>query len=93
MESGFWCLFRGREDGARWAAASRLELAEWADLPNFEHYMGAMPFPFDIEETVACYERAKSDARDMGATFSHQYYASGFLESVYRIWHNEPVEP
>jgi hypothetical protein len=79
-------------DGERWAAndATFQELEAWSDLTSFAHYMGAMPFPYDIEKAVAYYELAKSDAHEQGMDFNHQYYATGFLEGVYEIWNNGP---
>ena len=47
--------------------------------------MGAMLFPYDNEEAVRFYEKAKSDALELGAPFSHHYYATGFLETVYEV--------
>ena len=93
MQPEVWLYYRGREDGETWATthASYEDLAEWSDLPSFEYYMGAMPFPYDNEAAVASYERARSDAGEQGMVFNHQLYASGFLEAVYRIWHNEPA--
>ena len=94
-DTGFWCLYRGREDGKRWGVteASYYELAEWSDLPAFLHYMGAVPFPYDIEAAVGRYEQAKRDAHDSGMVFNHRHYATGFLESVYEIWHQDRLEP
>ena len=87
MESGLWSRFRGRNDGENWSKnASDRELAEWADISSFEYYMGAMPFPYDSETAVACYERARSDARVAGVVFEHQHYATGFLEAIYEAW-------
>ena len=87
MESGIWSRFRGRKDGESWSSlASDRELAAWADISSFEYYMGAMPFPFDIETAVACYERARSDAREAGVVFEHRHYATGFLGVVYEAW-------
>ena len=88
MDSGVWCLYRGRKDGERWCTeeATYSQLAEWSDLPSFVHYMGTMPFPFDVEAAVTRYESAKSDAAESGIQFDHQYYANGFLESVYELW-------
>ena len=80
-----WSLMRGRLDGENWAKnhAEPHELIAWADIEDFEHYMGAMPFPYDNEAAVQMYEAAKSDASAHGITFSHQHYAGGFLEAVY----------
>ena len=88
MDSGVWCLYRGRKDGEGWSTAEATygQLAEWSDLPSFVHYMGTMPFPFDIESAVRHYESAKSDAAESGLAFDHHYYANGFLESVYELW-------
>ena len=90
--SGVWSLLRGRVDGGRWARedAGYGELAEWSDFPDFEHYMGAMPFPYDIEPAMNYYEAARAGASNLGFMFSHQYYAAGFLESVYEVWKAGP---
>ena len=92
MDSGIWCLYRGRRDGEEWGTgdATPGQLAEWSDLPSFLHYMGAIPFPYDVEAAVARYERAKSEAAELGLGFDHQHYATGFLESVYEIWQQGP---
>lgn len=80
-----WCRMRGRNDGERWARhdAAIYELVAWADISDFEHYMGPMPFPYDNAAAVQLYEAARSDASANGLTFSHQHYAGGFLEAVY----------
>ncbi len=80
-----WSLMRGKNDGEQWARhhAEMGELIAWADISDFEHYMGPMPFPYDNEAAVRLYEAAKSDASAHGITFSHQHYAGGFLEAVY----------
>ena len=80
-----WSLMRGKNDGERWSRndAEVGELIAWADISDFEHYMGPMPFPYDNEAAVRLYEAAKSDASTHGITFSHQHYAGGFLEAVY----------
>ena len=80
-----WCLMRGQNDGERWARndAEMGDLIAWADISDFEHYMGPMPFPYDNSAAVQFYEAAKSDASAHGITFSHQHYAGGFLEAVY----------
>ena len=80
-----WCLMRGHNDGAHWARndAEMGDLIAWADISDFEHYMGPMPFPYDNGPAVQMYEAAKSDASAHGITFSHQHYAGGFLEAVY----------
>ena len=80
-----WCLMRGQNDGERWAKndAAIHELVAWADIEDFEHYMGPIPFPYDNAAAVQLYEAARSDASANGVTFSHQHYAGGFLEAVY----------
>ncbi len=80
-----WCLMRGQNDGEHWAKrdAEVRDLVAWADISDFEHYMGPIPFPYDNAAAVRLYETAKSDASASGITFSHQHYAGGFLESVY----------
>lgn len=80
-----WSLMRGRNDGESWARddAELHELIAWADIADFEHYMGPMPFPYDNAVAVQLYEAARSDASAHGMTFSHQHYAGGFLEAVY----------
>ena len=85
MDSLTWCLLRGRNDGEIWAVtcARIQDLVEWSDISHFEYYMGAMPFPYDNEEAVRRYEKAKLDAGNRGAEFNHHYYATGFLEAVY----------
>ena len=87
MDPPAWSLFRGRNDGEIWAVshAQMRDLIEWSDISDFEHYMGAIPFPFDNEEAVGLYENAKSDALVAGSDFNHQYYATGFLEAVYEV--------
>ena len=80
-----WSLMRGQNDGERWARnhAEMSDLIAWADISDFEHYMGPMPFPYDNQAAVQMYEAAKSDATAHGITFSHHHYAGGFLEAVY----------
>ena len=80
-----WCLMRGQNDGEHWAKndAALGDLVAWADISDFEHYMGPMPFPYDNAAAVLLYEAARSDASANGLTFSHQHYAGGFLEAVY----------
>ncbi len=80
-----WSLMRGQHDGERWARndAAMHELVAWADIEDFEHYMGPIPFPYDNAAAVQLYEAARSDASANGLTFSHQHYAGGFLEAVY----------
>ncbi len=80
-----WSLIRGRVDGENWAAnfAEPHELIAWADIADFEHYMGPMPFPYDNANAVELYEAARSDAATGGMTFNHREYAGGFLQSVY----------
>ena len=80
-----WSLMRGKNDGGQWARndAEMGDLIAWADISDFEHYMGPMPFPYDNGAAVQFYEAAKSDASAHGITFSHQHYAGGFLEAVY----------
>ena len=80
-----WSLMRGKHDGERWATndAGLGDLVAWADISDFEHYMGPMPFPYDNAAAVQLYETARSDAAVNGLTFSHQHYAGGFLEAVY----------
>ena len=80
-----WCLMRGQNDGEHWAKndAEVSELFAWADIEDFEHYMGPIPFPYDNAAAVRLYEAARSDASANGLTFSHQHYAGGFLEAVY----------
>ncbi len=76
---------RGRLDGENWAVnfAQPHELIEWADIADFEHYMGQMPFPYDNARAVELYEAARSDAETGGMAFSHREYAGGFLQAVY----------
>ena len=62
-----------------------MEFTQKANISDFEHYMGAMPFPYDNEEAVRLYEKAKSDVLVTGSEFSHHYYATGFLEAVYDV--------
>ena len=50
------------------------DLIEWSDISDFEHYMGAIPFPFDNEKAVSLYELAKSDALVTGSELNHDYY-------------------
>ena len=80
-----WSLMRGRVDGENWAAnhAKPHELIAWADIADFEHYMGQMPFPYDNARAVEFYEAARSDAAKSGMAFSHREYAGGFLQAVY----------
>ena len=80
-----WSLMRGRVDGEHWAVnhAEPHELIAWADIADFEHYMGQMPFPYDNARAVEFYEAARSDAANAGMAFSHREYAGGFLQSVY----------
>ena len=80
-----WSLMRGRVDGENWAAnhAEPHELIAWADIADFEHYMGPMPFPYDNAKAVALYESAQADAAEAGMAFTHREYAGGFLQSVY----------
>ena len=54
MDPPAWSLFRGRNDGEIWAVshAQMRDLIECADISDFEHDMGAIPFPFDNEEAV-----------------------------------------
>ncbi|MCY3691899.1 MAG: hypothetical protein OXI54_05610 [Chloroflexota bacterium] len=80
-----WSLMRGRVDGERWASnhAEPQELIAWADIGDFEHYMGQMPFLYDNARAVEFYEAARSDAATTGMTFTHREYAGGFLQSVY----------
>ncbi len=87
MEVPAWSLFRGRNDGENWAEnhAELPELIAWADISDFEHYMGQLPFPYDNAVAVQLYETAKSDASAHEVTFSHHHYATGFLEAVYEI--------
>lgn len=76
---------RGRVDGENWATnfAETQELIAWADIADFEHYMGQMPFPYDNAKAVELYEAARSDASDSSMSFSHREYAGGFLQLVY----------
>lgn len=85
MDVPAWSLLRGRSDGEYWAdnCAEIQDLFLWAEISDFEHYMGAIPFPYDNDQAVEFYEKAKSDALSQGAALSHQYYATGFLEAVY----------
>ncbi len=87
MDPPVWSLFRGRNDGEIWAVshAQMRDLIEWSDISDLEYYMGAMPFPYDNEEAVSLYEKAKSDALVTGSEFNHHYYATGFLEAVYEV--------
>ena len=87
MDVPAWSLFRGRSDGEYWAVncAGIQDLVAWSDISDFEHYMGAMPFPYDNHQAVEFYEKAKSDALAQGAALSHRYYATGFLEAVYEV--------
>ena len=80
-----WSLMRGRVDGANWASnhAEPHELIAWADIADFEHYMGQMPFPYDNARAVEFYENARSDAATVGMPFTHREYSGGFLQSVY----------
>jgi hypothetical protein len=82
-----WSLLRGRGDGENWAinCAAMQDLVAWAEISDFEHYMGAMPFPYDNDQAVEFYEKAKSDALAQSVALSHQYYATGFLEAVYEV--------
>ena len=53
-----WSLMRGKNDGEQWAR-NRDEIGEliaWADISDFEHYMGPMPFPYDNEAAVQLYD-------------------------------------
>ena len=95
MHSGVWSLYRGRKDGESWSTgeATYSQLAEWSDLPSFVHYMGAMPFPFDVETAVKHYESARSDAAELSLEFDHEHYANGFLESVYELWQTRVEGP
>jgi len=88
MKPHIWSRFRGGKNGKRWAVndANSQELAEWADLPSFEYYMGAMPFPYDIESARQYYQAAEAQARELGIPFDHHYYVAGFLEAVYQVW-------
>ena len=76
---------RGRVDGENWAKnhAEPHELIAWADIADFEHYMGQLPFPYDNVRAVEFYESARSDAAAAGMAFTHREYAGGFLQSVY----------
>ena len=49
-----WCLMRGQNDGERWAKndAAMSDLVAWADIEDFEHYMGPIPFPYDNAAAV-----------------------------------------
>ena len=87
MELAAWSLLRGGNDGENWAVnhAEMVELIAWADIEDFEHYMGQMPFPYDNAVAVELYEAARADASAHGITFSHQHYAGGFLEAVYNV--------
>ncbi len=87
MDPTAWSLFRGRNDGEIWAVshAQVRDLIEWSDISDFEFYMGAMSFPYDNEEAVSLYEKAKSDALVTSSEFYHHYYATGFLEAVYEV--------
>lgn len=80
-----WCLMRGRVDGENWAAnfAEPHELIAWADIADFEHYMGQIPFPYDNAKAVDLYESARADSSAVGMEFLHRDYAGGFLRSVY----------
>ncbi len=80
-----WSLMRGRVDGENWASnhAEPQELIAWADIGDFEHYMGQMPFPYHNAKAVESYEAAKRDADAAGMALSHREYAGGFLEAVY----------
>lgn len=80
-----WSLMRGRADGENWAEnfAEPQDLIAWADIGDFEHYMGPMPFPYDNATAVELYEAARSDASAVGMAFNHREYAGGFLQSVY----------
>ena len=80
-----WSLMRGRVDGENWATnfAEPQDLIAWADIADFEHYMGPMPFPYDNAKAVELYESARSDASTAGMPFTHREYAGGFLQAVY----------
>ena len=84
---GAWSLLRGKKDGEDWAThgPELRELIVWADISDFEHYMGQLPFPYDNEMAVHLYEAAKADASTHGIAFSHQHYVGGFLEAVYEV--------
>jgi hypothetical protein len=85
MHTPDWSFLRGRNDGENWATAHATlqELVAWADISDFEYYMGLIPFPYDNPEAVRCYETAKSGAQSQGLEFSHQHYVSGFLGAVH----------
>ena len=87
MDPPAWSLLRGRNDGETWGVsyAQVRDLIEWSDISDLEHYMGAMPFPYDNQEAVMLYEKAKSDALVTGSEFNHHFYAIGFLEAVYEV--------
>ena len=82
-----WSLMRGRVDGENWAVnhAEPQDLIAWADIADFEHYMGQMPFPYDNARAVEFYETARSDAAHAAMPFTHREYAGGFLQSVYEV--------
>ncbi len=82
-----WWLLRGKNDGDHWAVneSDTGELIVWADISDFEHYMGQLPFPYHNAAAVQLYETARSDASAHGITFSHQHYVGGFLEAVYDV--------
>ena len=82
-----WWLLRGKNDGDNWATnnSDTRELIVWADISDFEHYMGQLPFPYDNAAAVELYEAARSDAAARGVAFSHRHYAGGFLEAVYEV--------
>ena len=90
-----WSMYRGKQDGERWAQshASLLDLMAWSDISDFEYYMGDMPFPFDNEVAVKLYEQAKADAVPMEEPFSHRFYAMGFLEAVYETFQAKFAPP
>jgi len=71
-----WSLLRGRNDRESWGInhAQMRDLIEWSDISDLGHYMGPMPFPYDNEEAVRLYEKAKSDALVTGSELNHDYY-------------------
>ena len=63
-----WWLLRGKNDGEQWAVneSDTGELIVWADISDFEHYMGQLPFPYHNAAAVQLYETARSDASAHG---------------------------
>ena len=91
-----WWLLRGKNDGDNWATnnSDTRELIVWADISDFEHYMGQLPFPYDNAAAVELYEAGGvlvltlvpgRTLRLSCVAFSHRHYAGGFLEAVYEV--------